>query len=73
LFGSSKDSRSTSFPRRRESKFVAPPAANEVPTALAKLGSRLRGNDGSLPHSTATELFFAPFVSVTLTHELDLH
>jgi hypothetical protein len=38
---------SPSFPRRRESNSVDQWRANAIVAALAKLDSRLRGNDGS--------------------------
>ncbi len=36
----------TSFPRRREPKFVEPPMLHAMSATHAHLGSRLRGNDG---------------------------
>ena len=36
----------TSFPRRREPRFVEPPMLHAMLATYAHLGSRLRGNDG---------------------------
>ncbi|MBD8656322.1 hypothetical protein IFT68_11915 [Oxalobacteraceae sp. CFBP 13730] len=46
-------SQGTSFPRRREPKFVAPSTRHALLATLAPLGSRLRGNDGGMPAASS--------------------
>jgi hypothetical protein len=55
-------SQSTSFPRRRESKFVAPPVIDEVHDCAAKIGfPPFAGTTGHVQHLTVNELLFKRF------------